>query len=31
MSKIGVVFKVEKDTDILAKMKEVKAHGFECC
>ena len=31
MSKIGVVFKVEKDTDILAKMKEVKDHGFECC
>ena len=31
MSKIGVVFKVEKDTDILAKMKEVKTHGFECC
>ena len=31
MSKIGVVFKVEKDTDIFAKMKEVKAHGFACC
>ena len=31
MSKIGVVFKVEKDTDILAKMSEIKIHGFECC
>ena len=31
MSKIGVVFSVRKDTDVLAKMKEVKAHGFECC
>lgn len=31
MSKIGVVFRVEKDTDIFAKMKEVKDHGFACC
>ena len=31
MSKIGVVFEILKDTDVLAKMKEVKAHGFECC
>lgn len=31
MSKIGVVFKIDKDTDVLEKMKEIKAHGFECC
>ena len=31
MSEIGVVFKIEKDTDIFAKMREVKANGFECC
>lgn len=31
MSKIGVVIVVRKDTDILAKMKEAKNHGFECC
>ena len=31
MNKIGVVFGVSKDTDVLAKMKEVKEHGFECC
>ncbi len=31
MSKIGVVFSIGKDTDIPAKMREVKAHGFECC
>jgi len=31
MSKIGVVFNIDKDTDILEKMKTVKAHGFECC
>ena len=31
MSKIGVVFRVEKDTDILAKMNEIRIHGFECC
>ncbi len=31
MSKFGVVFNVNKDTDVLAKMNEVKAHGFECC
>ncbi len=31
MSKIGVVFNVKKDTDVLAKMKEIKTCGFECC
>ena len=31
MSKIGVAINIKKDTDILAKMKEVKAYGFECC
>ena len=31
MSKIGVVIVVRKDTDILAKMQEAKAHGFACC
>lgn len=31
MNNIGVLFNVEKNTDILAKMKAVKEHGFECC
>ena len=31
MRKIGVVIVVRKDTDILAKMKEARTHGFECC
>lgn len=31
MSKLGVTINVKKETDLLAKMREVKQHGFECC
>ena len=31
MSKLGVKVLIYKDTDILAKLKEVKEYGFECC
>ncbi len=31
MSKLGVKVRVYQDTDILAKLKEVKEYGFECC
>ena len=31
MSKLGVKVLIYQDTDILAKLKEVKEYGFECC
>ena len=31
MDKLGVVIGLHADTDILAKMQELKSHGFECC
>ena len=31
MSKLGVKVRIYQDTDILAKLKEVKEYGFECC
>ena len=31
MSKLGVTINLKRETDILAKLWEVKKHGFECC
>ena len=31
MSKLGVKVLIYQDTEILAKLKEVKEYGFECC
>ena len=31
MNKLGVKVLIYQDTDILAKLKEVKEYGFECC
>ena len=31
MNKLGVVINLRPDTDILAKMQELKSYGFECC